>query len=132
GQIAIPKRNANNKFVKNEIIKRKQNVNEFLNISDLQIENDMDFEQPYKENYQVALHDQRVASVFFLYPFQMQTYFSENPFTQEKREYPIDFGFPVTNNYLVSIDMKDQYEVVKVPGNRILKLPENDGELSVV
>lgn len=132
GQIALPKRNANNNFAKEEIVKRKQNQNEFLNISDLQIENDKDFEQPYKESYQITLHEQPVASILFLYPFQMQTYFSENPFTQEKRNYPIDFGFPVTNNYLVSIDMKDQYEIVKVPANRILKLPENDGELSVV
>ena len=62
----------------------------------------------------------------------MQTYFSENPFKKETREYPIDFGFPVQNNYLVSIDVKDQYEIVKVPANKLLKLPENDGELSVV
>ena len=33
---------------------------------------------------------------------------------------------------MVSIDVKDQYEIVKVPENKILKLPNNDGELSVV
>ncbi|MDX1782539.1 MAG: hypothetical protein R3361_00100, partial [Aequorivita vladivostokensis] len=43
-----------------------------------------------------------------------------------------DFGFPVINNYLVSIDGKDKYEVTKVPENKFLKLPNNDGELSVV
>lgn len=132
GQIAVPKRQENNQRSKEENLKRKQNENEALNISEFTIENDTDFEQPYKESYQVSLHEQPVASTLFLYPFQMQPYFSENPFTQEKREYPIDFGFPVTNNYLVSIDMKDQYEIVKVPTNRSLKLPENDGELSVV
>lgn len=132
GQIALPKRSANNLLAKEEIVKRKQNQNEFLNISELQIENNMDFEQPYKESYNVTLHDQTIASIFFLYPFQMQNYIGENPFKKETREYPIDFGFPLTNNYLVSIDVKDQYEIVKVPTNRILKLPENDGELSVV
>lgn len=132
GQIALPKRKASNQFTKEEIVKRKQSENEFLNISELQIENDMDFEQPYKESYNITLHEQAVASILFLYPFQMTNYIAENPFKKEKREYPIDFGFPVTNNYLVSIDVKDQYEIVKVPTNRILKLPENDGELSVV
>ena len=28
--------------------------------------------------------------------------------------------------------MKDQYEVVKTPENKTLKLPNNDGELSIV
>ena len=73
-----------------------------------------------------------MGNKLFVYPFLMQTYFSENPFSKETRKYPIDFGFPVINNYLVSIDVKDQYEIVKVPENKILKLPNNDGELSVV
>src|SRR5690606_8504086 len=80
----------------------------------------------------ISLHEQPVGDKLFLYPFLMQTYFSENPFTTKTRLYPIDFGFPVMNNYLVSIDVKDQYEIVKVPANKLLKLPENDGELSVV
>ncbi len=132
GYISVDKRNENNDFRKDEIIKRKQNRNESLDVSNLIIENEKDLEQPYKENYDISLHEQGVGDILFLYPFLMQTYFSENPFTAEKRLYPIDFGFPVMNNYLVSIDMKDQYEIVKVPANKLLKLPENDGELSVV
>lgn len=132
GYITVDKRNEYNDFRKDEIIKRKQSRNESLNITNLTMENEKDLEQPYKESYDISLHEQPVGDKLFLYPFLMQTYFSENPFTTEKRLYPIDFGFPIMNNYLVSIDMKDQYEIVKVPANKILKLPENDGDLSVV
>lgn len=132
GYISVDKRKKNNDFRKEEIIKRKQSRNESLEISSLIVENEKDLEQPYKENYEISLHEQPVSDKLFLYPFLMETYFSENPFKIEKRQYPIDFGFPILNNYLISIDMKDQYEIVKVPNNKIMKLPENDGELSVV
>jgi hypothetical protein len=132
GYIAVPMRRENDNRIKEDIIKRKQSRNETLNISNLQIENENDLEQPYKETYDITVHEQPVGDKLFVFPFLMETYFSENPFTKETRQYPIDFGIPVMNNYLVSIDVKDQYEIVKVPENKSLKLPENDGELSVV
>jgi len=132
GYISVDKRKENNDFIKDEIIKRKQSRNESLDITNLVMENEKDLEQPYKESYDISLHEQPVGDKLFLYPFLMQTFFSENPFTAEKRLYPINFGFPIMNNYLVSIAMNDQYEIVKVPANKLLKLPENDGELSVV
>lgn len=132
GYIAVPTRKENSNRTTEEIIKRKQSNNEFLDVSNLQIENSTDLEQPYKETYDISLHKQPMGDKLFLYPFFMQKYFSENPFPQETRQYPIDFGFPVINNYLISIDVADQYEIVEVPENKILKLPENDGELSVV
>lgn len=132
GYISVEKRKENNDYSKEENIKRKQQKNEGLNITELTIENAKDLEQPYKESYHITLHEQAIADQLFLYPFLMQPYFSENPFQKDTRIYPIDFGFPVINNYLISIDVKDQYEIIQVPENKVMRLPENDGELSVV
>lgn len=132
GYLAVPIRKANKNVNKEEIIKRKQSLNELLNISNLQIENQDTPEEPYKEKYEFSLYEQKVGDQLYLFPFLMNTWFAENPFSEKTRTYPIDFGYPVMNNYLVSIDLKDQYEIVKVPENKILKLPNNDGELSVV
>ena len=132
GYISVVERKEYNDFRKDIIDRKKQSRNENLNITDLIIENEKDLEKPYKKTYKLTLHEQPIAHKLFLYPFLMETYFSENPFTKPERLYPIDFGFPVINNYLVSIDVKDQYEIIKVPNNKLLKLPENDGELSVV
>lgn len=132
GYISVAKRMAVNEYDKEEVLKRKQSQNEFLEVSDFEMENATDLEQPFKESYAISLYQQTVSAQLFLYPFMMQTYFSKNPFQKETRKYPIDIGFPVTNNYLVSIDLKDQYEVLKVPENKLVRLPNDDGELSVV
>lgn len=132
GYVSVEKRRESSNVNKNDILKSKQSENESLDISNYEIENQKDLEQPFKESYDITLHEQPVSNTLYLYPFVNQKYFPVNPFNKETREYPIDFGFPVTNNYLISYDLKDQYEVVKVPSNKILKLPENDGELSVV
>ncbi len=132
GYISVYKRTENNNLSNEAIIKRKQSANEFLDITKLEIENPTDLEKPYKESYEIALHGQTVSNKLYLYPFLTQPYFTENPFSQQTRNYPIDFGFPVLNNYLVSIDLKDQYELVKMPENKTMKLPNDDGEIAIV
>ena len=132
GFISVGKRKEYVDYNMEDISKIKQSKNEHFEITDLKLENKTDLEKPFKEIYNISFFDDAVGEKIYLYPFLMETYFSKNPFIPETREYPIDFGFPITNNYLVSIDLADQYEVVEVPGNKLLKLPENDGEVSVV
>ncbi|MEH6765978.1 MAG: DUF3857 domain-containing protein [Aequorivita antarctica] len=132
GYISVEKRKEYNDYNKEEIIKKKQGKNESLNITNLEIQNQKDLEQPYKESYNISLHEQPVGDKLYIYPFLMQTFFSENPFKKETRQYPVEFGFPITNNYLISFDVSNQYEIVKAPSNRLLKLPNNDGEISIV
>ena len=132
GYISVEKRKEYNDYSREETLKRKQGKNEFLDISQYQIENEKNLEQPFKEVYQVAIHDQPIANKLYLFPFLMETYFSENPFINTSRHYPIHLGFPLENNYLIAIDLSDQYKLVKLPQNKLLKLPNNYGELSVV
>ena len=61
----------------------------------------------------------------------MLNYLSESPFKSNSRANPIDFGFPFTNTYMVSIDLNNQYEVVDLPMGKIYKLPEDKGECSI-
>ena len=49
----------------------------------------------------------------------------------KERNYPMDFGFPFTNTYLVSIDLEDLYEIEQLPKSRSIKLPGEDGQCSV-
>ncbi len=51
----------------------------------------------------------------------------ESPFTAETRQYPIDFGFPIKNRYIVQIALPDGYTVESLPENTILNLPGNMG-----
>jgi hypothetical protein len=49
----------------------------------------------------------------------------------KERSYPMDFGFPFTNTYLISIDLGNVYQVEQMPKSRSIKLPREDGECSV-
>ncbi|RZK11374.1 MAG: transglutaminase, partial [Flavobacterium sp.] len=39
----------------------------------------------------------------------------KNPFNQEKREYPVDFGFPFQDKYVIGIDLPEGYVLESMP-----------------
>ena len=57
--------------------------------------------------------------------FHMVT--DENPFKLEKREYPVDFGFPWTDKYVINIAIPEGYKVESLPTPMALALPKNLG-----
>jgi hypothetical protein len=52
---------------------------------------------------------------------------AENPFKQETREYPVDFGFPHQDKYMFSITIPEGYVVETLPEPSYLKMPANIG-----
>src|SRR5690554_2055596 len=51
----------------------------------------------------------------------------ENPFKSETREYPIDFGFPMKDRYIVNIALPEGYQVESLPENIVYDLGQNIG-----
>lgn len=51
----------------------------------------------------------------------------ENPFKLEKREYPVDFGYPRKDRYLVTINLPEGYSIESKPENAMLTLGEGMG-----
>ncbi len=132
GHIAFDKRKsiANATLEGYRSIKKSETAN--AEIENLNVEVLHDATKPLKEVYEIVLDSELVGSNTYFYPLVMTPYFEENPFTAETRKYPLDFGFPITNTYMVSIDLNDQYEVIDLPKSRIYKLPDNGGECSVI
>ncbi|WP_294818242.1 DUF3857 and transglutaminase domain-containing protein [uncultured Flavobacterium sp.] len=52
---------------------------------------------------------------------------SQNPFSKETREYPIDFGFPYQQRYVFALTIPEGYEVEYLPKGVALKMEENIG-----
>jgi len=130
GHIAAENRKELAKETKTGIAKKKEN--DAIEISNFNIENVTDFETPFKLSYDVSISPEDVGSKTYFYPFFFDTYFSENPFKLKDRTYPIDIGFPITNTYLISIDLNSKYSVSKLPENKSFKLPQDVAECSVV
>ncbi len=51
----------------------------------------------------------------------------ENPFKSETRDYPIDFGYPMKDRYIINITLPEGYKVESMPENAVFNLGENTG-----
>ncbi len=51
----------------------------------------------------------------------------ENPFKPEERLYPIDFGYPMKDRYIVNIALPEGYKVESLPENTLFNLGEGVG-----
>jgi hypothetical protein len=131
GYIGLKKRNAIEEGSSLEYIKTHQKDKAGIEIENYEIEDFTEIEKPLKENYKITLQPEIVGDKVILFPFFNKTYISENPFKMKERSYPMDFGFPFTNTYLISIDLGNIYETEQLPKSRTIKLPNNDGECLV-
>ena len=131
GYIGLSKRNDIDGEGLAAYIKTEQNDRAGIEITDFQVEDLNEIEKPLLENYSIAIMPETVGDKVILFPFFNKTYISENPFRMKERSYPMDFGFPFTNTYLISIDLGNQYEIEQLPKSRSIKLPNDDGECSV-
>ncbi len=131
GYIALAKRNNIEEEGLPEYIKTQQNDKAGIEIEEYKVEDLNLIEKPLKENYNISIEPETVGDKVILYPFFNKTYISENPFKMKERSYPMDFGFPFTNTYLISIDLGNIYKIEQLPKSRVIKLPNEDGECSV-
>jgi transglutaminase-like putative cysteine protease len=66
------------------------------------------------------------ASSWLFNPFFISSW-RENPFKSAERFYPVDFGVPIDERMIVSIEFPEGYQVKSMPENVALGLPNNGG-----
>src|SRR5690554_554155 len=131
GYIGLTKRTAIAENTIDNYTKTQKKDKGGIEIDDYVVEDLKEIEKPIEEQYTISIEPEKAGDKVILYPFFNKTYLNENPFIQETRHYPIDFGYPLTNTYLVSIDVGNVYEIDQLPKSRSIKLPHDDGECSV-
>nr|WP_314838367.1 DUF3857 domain-containing protein [uncultured Flavobacterium sp.] len=52
----------------------------------------------------------------------------QNPFKQETRDYPVDYGYPTVDKYNVIIDIPEGYVVDTMPASIVLNMDDNLGQ----
>lgn len=118
------------------IRKKNQKTNDYETVNltyggDFEIQNkdiinQDDVELPLKQNYQVVLTPDTVDDVIYFYPFFLNDTFLKNPFEEEDRIYPIDFGYPISDSYSLTLDLSDKYTIKELPENKSFKLIDSD------
>lgn len=71
-------------------------------------------------------HASMAGDAIYLNPI-IANQIKQNPFKQDKRVYPIDYGVPTEEIYMCKIVIPDGFEVDEIPQSKVLALPQNGG-----
>ncbi|MDQ6471537.1 DUF3857 domain-containing protein [Flavobacterium sp. LHD-80] len=109
-------------------IEKFENENNKIELSDYKRVNEKEFSLPISESFSFAGSDlvEIIGGKIYLNP--MLFFLSEkNPFKQEKREYPVDFGFPSSQRYNIDIKLPDNFTVENLPKPIAVVMQDNLG-----
>lgn len=99
-----------------------------MEIGEYKVSNEKDLTKPVVEEYD--FNHTGVADIIgdkmFINPMLFLTQ-AENPFKQEKREYPVDFVYPHQDKYMINIMIPDGYVIESLPASMSLGMEENIG-----
>jgi hypothetical protein len=109
-------------------LEKMENANNKIEISDYKRTNVKELLLPVSESYAFTGSDLSEVIGGKIYINPMLFFLSEkNPFKQEKREYPVDFGFPFSDRYTVTIKVPDNFMVENLPESVAVVMEDNLG-----
>ncbi len=120
---------------KKELIKDKseeeyliylENKNKNLEIISYTNEELDNHENPFIENFEIEIQAaESIGNNFYLNPFIEK--YTKNPFQLKQRNYPVNFGFKISEHYTVQIDIPSNFIIKTIPKNIAFTLPNNGG-----
>lgn len=113
---------------KESYIEKLENRYQGIEINEYTSLNEKDLSKPVVESF-AFIHNGLSEIVGDKIYFSPMLYYTqkENPFTQEKREYPIDFVFPHQDKFTFTIVIPDGYVVESLPKPLSVGMEENLG-----
>jgi hypothetical protein len=114
---------------KDHFLETLENKYSGMEISDFEVKNDYDLSKPIIESYKFLMKSQADVIGDKLY-FSPMVFLKtkENPFKLEKREFPVDFGYPSETLYRVIIKLPEGYKIESVPEPSVILMPDDLGE----
>jgi len=102
-----------------------------MQITQYSIENENDLLQPITETFTFASNNNAefLGENIVINPM-LGFMHSENPFTAEKREYPIYYAYPFQKKIMINIEIPEGFEIVSVPVSTSISTGENVGFFS--
>lgn len=91
-------------------------------------ENQEKLSEPMKEVYEVNLneHLQAAGTTMYINPLFVNR-LESNPFQSETRAYPVDYGSPEDQIFLLKLTLPEGWAVEEMPQPKVLVLPANSG-----
>ncbi|PWA05708.1 hypothetical protein DB891_16710 [Flavobacterium laiguense] len=116
-----------------EYLEKLENENEKIEIADYSRTNEKDVQLPIIETCSFTGTNlcEFIGEKMYINPLLFFTK-EHNPFKQEKREYPIDYGFPFLDKYSIIIDIPEGYVVETLPKSTQLDMEDNIGSFKFI
>ncbi len=117
-----------NESNKDEFLEQLENKYKGIEISDFEVKNENDLSKPVIESYKFVKESQADIIGDKMY-FSPLFFFKvdENPFKLNRREYPVDFGYPSETAYRININIPEGYKIEELPESGVFALPDNLG-----
>lgn len=98
----------------------KDDLNNY-EIRNAKVDNQLEEKNMVNITFQSFLKDASREELIIFNPFQISE-FSKNPFTQEYRVFPVDFGFTFNETYTANLTIPDGYELDDYPANESITI----------
>ncbi|MCI9844148.1 DUF3857 domain-containing protein [Flavobacterium pectinovorum] len=109
-------------------LEKLENDNNKIEISEYSRTNEKELILPVSETYSFTGSNlcERIGDKIYVSPMLFFTN-RKNPFNQETREYPVDFGFPFMDKYSITIKIPDGYTVETLPTPAAMNMEDGLG-----
>lgn len=103
-----------------------------LELNNYKIDNLDNLDEVLTESMSVTIEDnvEEAGNLVYFTPLLYERT-KENPFKHEERNFPVDFAFPFKENYRITVNFPEGYEVEKLPTSTAYKLPDGKGSFTV-
>ncbi len=115
-----------------EFIKAYKKDKTGLEVANYKMDNLNNIDELLTESMDVVIEDnvEEAGNLVYFTPLLFEKR-KENPFKHEERIFPVDFAYPIKENYRITITFPDEYEVEKLPKSTIFKIPDNKGTFTI-
>ncbi|MNF23633.1 hypothetical protein D3C84_42170 [compost metagenome] len=109
-------------------LEKLENDNNKIEVIEYSRANEKDLKLPAIETFSYTGSDlcEIIGGKIYVNPLLFYTQ-ETNPFKQENREYPVDYGYPFMDKYAVNIQIPEGYKVEVLPASSVLAMEDNLG-----
>jgi len=116
-----------------EYLEKLENENQKIEISDYLRTNEKDVKKPIVETCSFTGTNlcEIIGGKMYINPLLFFTN-EHNPFKQETREYPVDYGFPFLDKYSININIPEGYVIETLPKSSVFNMEDNIGSFKFI
>ncbi len=128
GYNAVSKRNLIHKNSEDEYLNILEDKNKAITITSYELNEEKSNDKKVSEKYTYEINDASFDKLIYFNPFVFK-FFSENPFTLEERNYPVDFGYKKGYKYNAIVVIPEGYALKELPTKKSIAIAGNQGNL---